>query len=94
MYLSKYVNCRYYMVRQLLTTQGESFLKDLCRSRHSYLLPEDIQRSLDSYTVPDILAVYGGETLSDLCTAIDQFITLGGTEEGVQGIMEKLTQVS
>ncbi|KAF6032077.1 hypothetical protein EB796_009577 [Bugula neritina] len=73
----------YMIVRQLFHTAGESYMKDLINTRQNYLIAENIKSGLESFTIPDVLAVYGGETYRRLKAQIDLVITQSGDEQAI-----------
>lgn len=63
------------VARQLLSTAGESYLKDLLNTPQNYLVPVNIRNTLVSFTVPDALAVNGGQAYSEAKAVLDNVIS-------------------
>lgn len=62
LHVSFYLLYSYLVVRQLLAIGGESHVTDLINSPMNYLIPANIKRSLETFTVPDVLSLYGGDS--------------------------------
>lgn len=81
------------MARQLLATQGESYIKDLINTPHNYLIPDDVKRDLESFTVPDVLSVYGGQQYRAAKAAIDEVIAQSTNADAFIDAVNHLMQV-
>lgn len=74
--LTTVLSCyRYMVVRQLLSTSGESYVKDLINTPQTYLVPGDVKEALESFVVPDVLSVYGGDMYLTAKEAFNKLIT-------------------
>ena len=60
---------------------------------HSYLIPEAVQQDLQSFTVPDVLSVYGGETYKNIKTAVSSVIVHSSSEDQLANAMNQLKEV-
>ena len=84
---------RYYICRLLLATKGESDIKDLVNTSHNYLIPDDVKRDLESFTVPDVLSVYGGQEYKHAKTAVDSVIAAAENQDAFINAINQLTAV-
>ena len=60
---------------------------------HVYLIPETVQQDLQSFTVPDVLSVYGGETYKNIKTAVSSVIVHSSSEDQLANAMNQLKEV-
>lgn len=81
------------IARQLIKTHGESYLKDLVNTPRNYLVPADITRSLQTFTVPDVLSHFGGKQYKDAIPTLDQAITENGQGDGFTNAVNQFKQV-
>ena len=84
---------RYYVARLLLATNGQSYIKDLMNTPHNYLIPEDVKRDLETFTVLDVLAVYGGQEYNRAKTAIDDLIANSANQDAFTNSVNQLILV-
>ena len=84
---------RYYVARLLLATNGQSYIKDLMNTPHNYLIPDDVKRDLETFTVPDVLAVYGGQEYNRAKTAIDEVIANSANQDAFTNSVNQLIMV-
>ena len=85
---------RYYVVRQLLVLNGESFVKDLINSPLNFLVPENIQQSLAGYSVPDVYVAFQSQTYSDTLAAINSMISAVDNEDKLKAVIQHVITVS
>ena len=84
---------RYYVARLLLATKGQSFIKDLMNTTHNYLIPDGVKRGLESFTVPDVLAVYGGQEYRSAKVAMDEVVANSGNQDAFTNSVNRLIMV-
>ncbi|XP_067937583.1 E3 ubiquitin-protein ligase rnf213-alpha-like [Watersipora subatra] len=77
----------YMIARQLLNIAGKSYLKDLLNTPQNYLVPGDIKDSLESFTVPDALSLYGGDCYVKAKSAIDLVIISARDETAAREVI-------
>lgn len=85
---------RYFVVRQLLKTSGDSYLKDLINTPNNFLVPPDLRASLGLFDVPDMLSLFGGEPYNLAKAAIDTIIAESETAEGMAVAIQQFIQVN
>ena len=88
-----FILIRYYVARLLLATNGQSYIKDLMNTPHNYLIPDDVKRDLETFTVPDVLAVYGGQEYNRAKTAIDEVIANSAKQDAFTNSVNQLIMV-
>ena len=88
-----FILIRYYVARLLLATNGQSYIKDLMNTPHNYLIPDDVKRDLETFTVPDVLAVYGGQEYNRAKTAIDEVIANSANQDAFTNSVNQLIMV-
>lgn len=81
-------------MRQLLTLNGESYVKDLLNTSLNFLVPHNIQESLAGYSVPDVYIAFQKEPYSNMLAAINSTITASNSEEKLASAMQQLLSVS
>ena len=81
------------MARLLLATKGQSFFNDIMKTPHNYLIPDDVKRDMETFTVPDVLAVYGGQEYKRAKAAIDEVIFNSGNQDAISSSVNKLIMV-
>ncbi|XP_067936897.1 E3 ubiquitin-protein ligase rnf213-alpha-like [Watersipora subatra] len=81
-----------FIARQILSDYGEAYLKDLMTTPLNYLIPDEIKRDLESFTVPDILSVYGGQPYVEIKTAVDDVIIESASDETLANSINQLKE--
>ncbi|XP_067940321.1 E3 ubiquitin-protein ligase RNF213-like [Watersipora subatra] len=81
---------RYFVIRQMLSLQGDSYVKDLINTKNNFLVPRDVQEALFSFSVPDVFLLFGGEQYQSALQSIDSIIAAEDDhlEEAVQEFVE------
>ena len=60
---------------------------------HNYLIPDDVKTDLETFTVPDVLAVYGGQEYDRARTAIDEVIANSANQDAFTNAINQLFMV-
>ena len=89
----RYCIFRFYIARLLLARNGQSYIKDLMNTPHNYLIPDDVKRDLETFTVPDVLAVYGGPEYNRAKNAIDEVIAISANQDAFTNAINQLFMV-
>ena len=86
--------CSYLVVRQLISDGGESYVNDLINSPYNYLIPANIKRALEDFTVPDTLSVFGGNSYKKAKQSLENsFVHFAQREKFSEALDEIRAQV-
>ena len=75
-------------------TVGESYVKDLINTSYNYLVPEDVQDALASFSVPDVFGLFGGEQYKSCKRLIDDIIAQSGDDECLNAAAQSFIEVA
>lgn len=78
----------------MLSCHGESHVKDLINTPLNFLVPQNIQESLATFTVPDVYMAFQETSYMDIMAKVGRVITVSADKASLSTAVEQLASVS